>query len=91
MTRKRFVKLCMSQGYSRNAANQIAMKANSEGKKYDEAYETVLASMDLMDALIPSLSKAIEQATKVIKKMATAISEGVAAFSKAFSAAMTEE
>lgn len=91
MTRKRFVKLCMANGYSRNAANRIAAKVPDSGKSYAEAYKALLAVKRLSVTLGPALSETMKRATEVIAKMTKAISEGVAAFSKAYSAAMTRE
>lgn len=41
MTRKRFVKLLMSRGYSRNGANLAALTAISGGHTYEGAYFAV--------------------------------------------------
>lgn len=42
MTRKRFVKLLMSNGYSRNDANRVAMAVVSRGCTYDYEYFSIL-------------------------------------------------
>ena len=39
MTRKRYVKLLMAQGYSRNEANRSARYAVAEGGSYQEEYD----------------------------------------------------
>lgn len=41
MTRKRFIKLLMSRGYSRNTANNVAQLALCCGYTYDAAYFAV--------------------------------------------------
>lgn len=41
MTRKRFVKLLMARGYSRNDANQAALTAISNGHTYEGVYFAV--------------------------------------------------
>lgn len=91
MTRKRFVKLAMANGYSRNSANRIAEKVPTSGKTYAEAHKALLAVKELTAAFTPALSEAVERFTQAVSKMAKAFSEGAAAFSKAYSAAMTEE
>ena len=91
MTRKRFVKLCMANGYSRNAANRIAEKVSNEGKTYADAYKAAAAVTKLVVALTPALSEAVENFTKAVSKMARAFAEGAAAFTKSFQAAMAEE
>lgn len=42
MSKKRFVKLLMAQGYSRNEALNIARMSNALGKSYREAFAQVL-------------------------------------------------
>ena len=91
MTRKRFVKLCMAQGYSRNTANEIAAEYNAKGKTYADGYAEFEQCKKLLDMLVPALVKTMERVTKTIGKMAQAIGEGVAAFSNAFQAAMDSE
>lgn len=54
MTRKRFVKLLMSRGYSRNEANSKAQAAVSAGVTYDGAYFSVrveAGDSELLEAL----------------------------------------
>ena len=91
MTRKRFVKLAMANGYSRNSANRIAEKVPTSGKTYADAYTALLAVKKLWAALVPAMTETVERLTKAFSKVAKALSEGVSAFSKAYSAAMTEE
>lgn len=92
MTRKRFVKLAMANGYSRNAANNIAKAIPASGKSYAEVYAT-LEAVKKLEAILtsPALSELVEKFAKAVNKMAKAIREGAAAFSSAYSAAMTEE
>jgi hypothetical protein len=42
MTRKRFVKLLMSHGITRNDANEIAYSYNARNILYEQAYRTFL-------------------------------------------------
>lgn len=42
MTRKRFIKLCMSKGYSRNRAVEFADDVIADGMSYDQGMENVL-------------------------------------------------
>ena len=88
MTRKRFVKLCMANGYSRNSANRIAEGVRAKGRTYAEGAAAVRALKKLEVSLSPALAETIERATKAINKMAKAVSAGVAAFSKAYRSAM---
>ena len=38
MTRKKFVKMCIALGFSRNAANNIAYACRAAGESYGEYY-----------------------------------------------------
>lgn len=91
MTRKRFVKLAMASGYSRNSANRIAEKVPASGKSYAEVHKALLAVKKLTAAIVPAVSETVQRIIEVFGKMVNAVSEGAAAFSKAFSAAMAEE
>lgn len=91
MTRKRFVKLCMANGYSRNSANRIADAVVADGKTYAEVYKALSAVKKLTAAIVPAVSETVQRIIEVFGKMMNAVSAGAAAFSKAFSAAMTEE
>lgn len=70
MTRKRFVKLMMALGYSRNEANSLAACANRYGVSYADrwAYENSLAGG--MERASRGLVKAFEKFGKKIKKHA---------------------
>lgn len=91
MTRKRFVKLAMSNGYSRNSANRIADAVVADGKTYAEVYKVLSTVKKLTAAIVPAVSETVQRIIEVFGKMMNAVSEGAAAFSKAFKAAMAEE
>lgn len=91
MTRKRFVKLCMANGYGRNAANRIADAVVADGKTYAEVYKALSAVKKLTATIIPAISEAVERFTKAASKMATSLGKAADAFTKAFQAAMAEE
>ena len=50
MTKKRFVKLIMSQGIQRNEANKIAESYNSRGFSYMSAYRNFLIKTSLRES-----------------------------------------
>lgn len=79
MTRKRFVKLCMARGYSRNEAQELALDARQKGRSYAEAMGIVDASR----VVFPQLAGAIAE----IGRVAAAVAEGLAAAAEAFFAA----
>lgn len=91
MTRKRFVKLAMANGYSRNSANRIAEQVNSAGKSYADAYKALAAVKKLAVTLSPALSEAMAKATEAMGRFAKAIGEAIPAFAKAFSATMASK
>lgn len=83
MTRKRFVKLCMARGYSRNEAQELALDARQKGRSYAEAMGIVDASR----VVLPQLAESVEGAIAEIGRVAAAAAEGLAAALEAFSAA----
>lgn len=88
MTRKRFVKLLMAEGYSRNDANDIADEVLEDGFTYAEGYDHIARMLPLVQAMIPRVTDAIEKVTEAITRVATAAGKAVAA--EAFSAAMSQ-
>lgn len=83
MTRKRFVKLCMARGYSRNEAQELALDARQKGRSYAEAMGIVDASRVVFPQLAESLAGTIAE----IGRVAAAVAEGLAAAAEAFFAA----
>ena len=81
----------MANGYSRNSANRIADAVVADGKTYAEVYKALRALKKLTVTITPALSEAVKRLTQAVGRMAKALNQGAAAFSKAFSAAMTEE
>lgn len=51
MTRKRFIKLCMSRGLSRNYANVCAAFSRGQGISYDKAYASLQRTLLLQDGV----------------------------------------
>ena len=88
MTRKRFTKLLMAQGYSRNEANRIAEEISANGKTYAEGY---VAYMECIELFSVGLSDIIERISKTIAKTAQALGEAIVAFSKAYHESMAAE
>jgi hypothetical protein len=88
MTRKRFIKLLMAKGYSRNGANEIATDVLKDGYTYAEAYDQLTRILPLVQAITPEVTDAIKKATEAIAKVATATVEAARAFIDTFTAAM---
>lgn len=87
MTRKRFIKLMMAKGYSRNSANRIAVTAQEKGATYAEMHEAAITFNRIVDAIMPAITKV----AKTVGTMVKAAAEAVAAFAKTFQEAMVEE
>ena len=88
MTRKRFVKLCMSKGYSRNTARRLATDAQEEGA----SYETALQQVELADQLIRDIDweefgRAMNSVIEIVGKLAAAM-KAVEAAASAFREAL---
>jgi hypothetical protein len=88
MTRKRFIKLLMAKGYSRNGANEIAADVLKDGYTYAEAYDQLTRILPLIEAICKQLPDAVRAATEAIAKIATAAVEALRAFVDTFNAAM---
>lgn len=82
MTRKRFIKLLMASGYSRNEACATARLVPG-----DSTYANTYATIMVMKA-IPSLSDAISSMAETVGRLCAAVTEGVAAFIEAFNNSM---
>lgn len=79
MTRKRFVKLLMAQGYSRNEANAAARSAR-KGQPYAELYfEAWLRDLqpttwdDLTESLFSAGASAAKAATEAMQRVCEAL------------------
>lgn len=87
MTKKRYIKLLMAQGRSRNYANERAQEvANAGGScSYEEAYALSYA-LDRTNWISAAhqLGDVIESITASMIKVVNAVSAGIAAFGKAF-------
>ena len=86
MTRKRFVKLLMARGYSRNEANKRAWDVVYDGGSYDRAYAEIVVACSLLDAIpdfVANVSSAIESFAAVLPKFVQSISRFVDACIKA--------
>lgn len=76
MTRKRFVKLLMSRGYSRNEANQAALTAISGGHTYEGVYFAVRVNDGDPEA-VEAVRKACERIAEAAALVSRAIMEAV--------------
>ena len=72
MTRKRFVKLLMSRGYSRNGANQAALTAISGGHTYEGAYFAIRVNDGDPEAV-----EAVREACECIAQAAELVSRAI--------------
>ena len=90
MTRKRFVKLLMAEGYSRNGANAIAEDVLKDGYSYAEGYSHVVRILPLVQAMLPAVSDAVQTAAEMIGRLARAVCDAASAAVQAFSAAMSQ-
>lgn len=90
MTHKRFVKLLMSYGYSRNTAQITAIWAISNYGSYQKAFDSeykLLVSVPKLD--LGDLSRAVTALADTVQKVIAATCVGLEAFSNAFKTALT--
>lgn len=78
MTRKRFIKLLMSRGYSRNEADLIASAAVSGGRDYEHAYTCVLINDGDPEA-VEAARRAIERLAEAVNRLLPSILEAITA------------
>lgn len=87
MTKKRYIKLLMAQGHSRNYANECAQEVADAGGRcsYEEAYALAYA-LDRTNWISAAhqLGDVIESITASMIKVVNAVAAGIAAFGKAF-------
>lgn len=92
MARKRFIKLLMSEGYSRNEANSIAADARISGLAYSTAYKAEQVAHDarinLKDIDIGAVCDAIRKVAEAAMKAASALVAAFGAFSETFNKEM---
>lgn len=93
MTRKRFVKLLMSQGYSRNKANGAADIAIAVYPSYEAAYTAVTERGRVLPYMLDTraLEAAMRQISDAALRICEAFAAGMQAFCKAYSERMTAE
>lgn len=72
MTRKRFVKLVMSRGFQRNAANRYADAVSASQRPYGEEWGEVHFWCTVSGAIRRSAMSA-KKATKAVRRFALAI------------------
>lgn len=89
MTRKRFVKLLMAKGYSRNDANEIAEGAREDGSTYAEGFDQVTRLLPAFQDIMPRIVEAIQVTVDAIWKMSCAMVEATKAFCDTFQDAMS--
>lgn len=91
MTRKRFVKMMMANGYGRNEANTLADFANIKGQSYEKAYEETVLFVNYWNGInIEALTENIRSMCETVKKMTIAMSAAAEAFGRAFRDKMAE-
>ena len=88
MTRKRFIKLLMAEGYSRNEANQIAEDVRADGLTYAEGFDQVTRMLPVIQEALQRMMEAVQPVVDAIWKVSCALSEAVKAFAETFQAEM---
>lgn len=98
MTRKRYVKLLMSMGHSRNFANYSAREVVEEGLSYQQDYNGYLATAQdqriSSEALMKAFQELSEGSRRALRNMAVvvdALAFGMRAFSDAFYGRLNRE
>lgn len=74
MTKKRFIKLVMSQGVQRNEANEIAESYNSRGFSYVSAYRNFIIKTSLRESF-EILGEVVGNAAEKLSRLICAFKE----------------
>lgn len=101
MTRKRYVKLLMAHGVSRNVANLCAQEVVEEGVSYQEDYDAqaktlglINSSKEMREIMLrwsQSITEAMAEVAATVARMSEALVAGFAAFSEAYNEAMNRK
>lgn len=73
MTRKKFVKLLMAEGYSRNSANLLARQVVAKGVSYQKGYQAATAVSRIAKKFREALGPICEAAKKVGESFAAVL------------------
>lgn len=84
MTRKRFVKLLMSQGYDRNGAERQARVINQNNMSYAEGYEVEFDMRRKVIDLMPTIIECIAKAFDAFSLSFSAAAEALSGFGRAY-------
>lgn len=84
MTRKRFIKLLMSQGYSRNTASTMADIAIRNRVSYLDAYLAKDCTVNSLSSALDTLSNVVCQLSKALGVLTSAVSIGIEAGVRAY-------
>lgn len=92
MTRKRYIKLLMADGFSRNEANIAAREVVESGCTYQDDYEQYMR-----DRLAPlaegvaDIAAAMARTVETVERFTRALGEAFRAFGEAYRAALDEK
>lgn len=91
MSKKRFIKLMMARGYSRNTASALAMQVSRYGS-YAAMYQRLafLPSPMLLQALLRTVHETIHRAFDTLAVTADAAAASLAAFAESMRRAADE-
>lgn len=90
MTRKKFIKLLMSQGYDRNGAYAMAELVRAKNLPYATGYNAVMCGKLLVNDIFPKIEEIIRPVVEAVQKIAQACAAGIEAFGEAYREAMSE-
>jgi hypothetical protein len=90
MTRKKFIKLLMSQGYDRNGAYAMAELVRAKNLPYATGYTAATCIKSIAADMIPKIEEIIRPVVEAVQKIAQACAAGIEAFGRAYREAMSE-
>ena len=87
MTRKRFIKLLMADGYSRNEATEVAELVQKDNGTYAKSYD-VIHAMKCFPELAEAINNLTQKWAEAFVRIADAVADGIKAFAQSFNEAM---
>lgn len=80
MTRKRFIKLMMTQGYTRNQSERMANGVVKTGYSYRETYNLAMGFRSLWPKVYPGLEKLAEKLGEFFHWLYVSVEKAAKAF-----------
>lgn len=90
MTRKRFIKLMMAHGYTRNQCERMANSITKTGYSYRETYNLAMGFHSMWPRIYPSIERAARAIAEFFHCLSAWVVRAAETFAKAISTAFSD-